>query len=377
MASYDNLPFDQNRENYLNTITKRFDINVGFSCNMRCTFCYYLTEIERGTTKDISTTEIMRRLRVGREWNKTAVDFTGGEPTLRKDLPDLIRYARRIGYKTVCIITNGWKIGSVDNYIKKLSNAGLNDILISVHGASLSTHDGLTGRNGAFIKTMKAAEKVQATKTINLRFNYVVCQENFNEVEQAADKMASFNPTALNFILFQPTRTASHAPNHIRFKNYREAVVPIKKAINTHKKTIPHINVRDIPYCLLKGYESHVKPLYQLQYEKVEWDYCLDVLFKKKKPYLIASVVFGSILSLSNPYFLRCDWNNKFHMALQKARIFTMRKKAKKCKKCSVNHICDGLVKDYFNKNGADELIPYSGKRITNPTYFMDRDEIE
>jgi MoaA/NifB/PqqE/SkfB family radical SAM enzyme len=369
--------FDPSRENHPNTVTRRFAINIGFKCNLRCRFCYYLESIKAGRTKDLSTEEVKRRLRVGRSWGKKAVDLTGGEPTVRPDLPELIAYAGKIGYKDVCIITNGWVIGSEEDYLEKLVDAGLNDILMSLHGVKARTHDSLTCRKGSFERFLAAAERASRLDGLNLRFNHVVCEQNFDEVADVADLMASFRPNAVNFILFQPTRDASRSEEAIRFRNYRQVTPFIMQAIDKHKATIPHINVRDIPFCLLKGYESHVKTLCQLQYEKVEWDYCLDVQFKRGRPFYLASVLAGTALCVGNPYFWSADTDNKKHLALQQARIFTARQKGPQCRSCALIHICDGLVKNYVERNGSSELTPYAGKRITNPTHFIPRDEIE
>jgi MoaA/NifB/PqqE/SkfB family radical SAM enzyme len=365
------------RQNHRNTITRRFDINMGFKCNLRCKFCYYLDEIKNKTTHDADTEEVKRRLRFGRTWGKTAVDLTGGEPTVRKDLPELIAYAREIGYETVCIITNGWVIGSNENYLSTLIDAGLNDILLSLHGATAAKHEGLTGKKDSHARLLKAAKRVATRHELNMRFNYVVCQENIDEVEAVADLMVSFEPSAINFILFHPTRDAAHANGSVKFENYDDAVAPVIRVIKKYADQVPHINVRDIPYCLMKGYEKHTKPLYQLQYEKVEWDYCLDVLFKKKRMYYLCSLAIGALMCVSNPYFWKADLDNKKHMALQRARIYTMRAKGPQCRRCAVRHICDGLAKEYVHNFGSTEMQPYAGDTIYNPTYFMSRDEIE
>lgn len=376
VGHHEGILFDPNREKHSNTVTRRFAINMGFACNLRCRFCYYLESIKAGKTKDLPTEEVKRRLRTGRSWGKTAVDLTGGEPTMRPDLPEIIAYARRIGYKDVCIITNGWIIGSEEGYIDKLLDAGLNDILMSLHGVKARTHDSLTCRKGSFERFLAAAERASRLDGLNLRFNHVVCEQNFDEVADVADLMASFKPNAINFILFQPTRDALRSEEAIRFRNYRQVTPYIMQAIDKHKAAIPHINVRDIPFCLLKGYESHVKTLCQLQYEKVEWDYCLDVQFKRGRPFYLTSVLVGATLCVGNPHFQIADTDNKKHLALQQARIFTARKKGPQCRHCALTHICDGLVKDYVQRNGSSELIPYGGRPITNPTYFMPRDEI-
>lgn len=395
------IVFDPARESRRNTVTRRLAINVGFKCNFRCRFCYYLDHINTGNTRDLDTEEVKRRLRVGRSWGKTAIDFTGGEPTMRRDLPELIAYARSIGYETACIITNGWVIGgpgaapgsgpgsrsgfdsgpkpgrSGQAYFDGLVDAGLGDILMSLHGPDAKTHDMLTRRAGSFDRLLKAAERASRKAGVTLRFNHVICEHNYRDVERTADIMASFGPAAMNFILFQPTSDACNAESGVRFRSYGQVTPHVVKAIEKHRAAVPHINVRDIPFCLLKGYEPHVKTLCQLQYEKVEWDYCLDVIFKKGWPFYLGGLALGTALCLDNPYFRAADLDNRIHVAIQRARIHRARKKSPPCRRCALTHICDGIVKDYARGNGGEELVPYEGGRIANPTYFMARDEIE
>jgi hypothetical protein len=45
--------------------------------------------------------------------------------------------------------------------------------------------------------------------------------------------------------------------------------------------------------------------------------------------------------------------------------------KMKKCEACSMTNICDGLKKQYFNRFGDDELSPYNGETLMDPTYFI------
>ncbi|MFT5876125.1 MAG: molybdenum cofactor biosynthesis enzyme MoaA [Clostridium sp.] len=358
-------------------ITKRMVLHVGYACNARCSFCYYLEQIESGNTNDLSTEEIKQRLKQGRQWGKTAIDFTGGEPTIRKDLVEVISYAKEIGYKDINVITNCIIIARKEHYLQELVDAGLNDILLSLHSFSPELHDHLTKILKSHHAVLKTAEKVNSIDGLSLRFNYVVNQENFHELNQAVDLMASYKPDAINLILFHPNNDAITADQKVKFNSYGVITTEVKKAIDAINDKVPHINVRHLPYCLMKGYERHLKPFFQLQYEKKEWDYCLSTLQKRGKLVYWAGLAGGAFLSLTNPYFWVANWDNKKHLAIQRVQLLTMRKKGNKCSSCALNHICDGLQKEYIKKYGDDELKPYIGDTIYNPTYFMPRDEIE
>mgnify|MGYP001589200293 CR=1 FL=1 len=115
--------------------TRRFVLQPGFACNSRCSFCYYLDSVKKGITKDYSTEQVKAMLREAKSLGLDQVDISGGEPTIRPDLPELIRYARDIGFIKVCIITNGLRMAD-EKYVAVLVNAGMNEILLSTHGTT-------------------------------------------------------------------------------------------------------------------------------------------------------------------------------------------------------------------------------------------------
>ena len=55
------------------------------------------------------------------------LQYAGGEPTLRKDLPDITRKAKELGFTEVMVSTNGVKMSKSVEYCRELKEAGLND----------------------------------------------------------------------------------------------------------------------------------------------------------------------------------------------------------------------------------------------------------
>jgi len=96
-------------------------------------------------------------LDIASEYHIKDIDFSGGEPTIRNDFPELIEYASHLGFRTICVITNGTRIGDI-NYLKRLVDAGLNEVLLSVHGHDQKTHDFLVSSKGAFEKIRNTLE---------------------------------------------------------------------------------------------------------------------------------------------------------------------------------------------------------------------------
>ena len=116
---------------------------MGYACNLRCQFCYYIEDLEKGRTQNWSTDQLQRRLRTARRLGKTAVDFTGGEPSIRRDILPLIRYTKAIGYTGINMITNGLRLAD-PSFCESLLEAGLNDVLFSIHSPIEEEHDYLT-----------------------------------------------------------------------------------------------------------------------------------------------------------------------------------------------------------------------------------------
>lgn len=125
--------------------TKKVEINLGYACNAKCPFCYYYESVVTKSNEHTLTTEDAKnQLLQAKMLGIEEIEFTGGEVTLRKDLPELIAYAKKkLGFSIVCLITNGIRL-SKREYMASLVNAGIDDILFSVHGHDAYTHDYLT-----------------------------------------------------------------------------------------------------------------------------------------------------------------------------------------------------------------------------------------
>lgn len=102
-------------------------VDVTHRCNMNCSNCYSPIR----NIPDIDQQGLVSFFqRLGR---KTEIRFTGGEPTLREDLPYLIEAAVAAGHRA-SIMTNALKLADKD-YCQKLKDAGLRFVCLSMNGA--------------------------------------------------------------------------------------------------------------------------------------------------------------------------------------------------------------------------------------------------
>ena len=97
-------------------------IELTMRCNARCVFCSIWTkEYQQELESEMTTEEVKRIIDDLDKLGVFVLNFTGGEPTLRKDLPELITYASKKGMM-VTLATNGFKL------FELLQEGKLNDI---------------------------------------------------------------------------------------------------------------------------------------------------------------------------------------------------------------------------------------------------------
>ncbi len=126
----------------------RMDLAVTYRCNNDCSHCYN----EKARAKEeLSTDEWLIVLNQLWEAGIPHIVFTGGEPTLREDLPDLISHAEKLGQITG-INTNGRKLKE-ERFVDTLVQAGLDHAQITLESHQEHIHDAIVNHTGAWKET--------------------------------------------------------------------------------------------------------------------------------------------------------------------------------------------------------------------------------
>ena len=128
----------------------RMDLALTFRCQNDCLHCYAGGPKESG---ELSTSDWKNIIKKIKEVAIFIVTFTGGEPTLRDDLPELLLYAQNNGLVTG-LITNGRKL-SDSKYVQSLADAGLDFVQITVESNLPEVHDKMTCTQGSWEETMQ------------------------------------------------------------------------------------------------------------------------------------------------------------------------------------------------------------------------------
>jgi len=136
------------------------EIALTYKCQNKCDFCYASSPYTGDNFEEMSTEDVKKVIyKIYHEAKVPTISFTGGEPTLRKDLPELIAYATSIGMRTN-LITNGIKAGN-KKYVQELADAGLKSAQVSLESHLEKLHNEIVGFN-AYKKTIAAIDNFKA-----------------------------------------------------------------------------------------------------------------------------------------------------------------------------------------------------------------------
>lgn len=155
-------------------------LNVTRQCNLRCKHCYNEITDQDKTLTEFSTKEGMSTISQAISLGLKAILFTGGEPLLRKDLIDLMKFAKK-NKLLVFLATNGTLID--DQFTEKFKGI-IDRINISLDGGSAEKHDSIRGIKGSFSKSMKAIKKIK--KNFNLSIAFTLSSKNSSELNAVA-----------------------------------------------------------------------------------------------------------------------------------------------------------------------------------------------
>lgn len=166
-------------------------------CNFRCTYCLPDGFKKSADMTFLSPLECERVVRAFADLGVSKVRLTGGEPSVRRDLPEIIaRTAAVPGVDKVCITTNGWNL---DRQISGWRDAGLTNLNVSIDSFDREGFRRITGHD-RLPAVVSGLDHALALGLPNVKVNGVLIRET---VEAGFETFAEFvraRPVALRFI---------------------------------------------------------------------------------------------------------------------------------------------------------------------------------
>ena len=156
--------------------------NCTRTCNLKCLHCYAGSDAQR--YDQLSTDEAKEMIDDLSTFGAPVLLFSGGEPCMRNDLVELMRYARNKGMRVV-LSTNGTLI--TPELARQFAEVGLSYVGVSIDG-NPSTHDTFRGIAGAFDRAMQGLANAQDAG-IKVGLRMTLNKLNFREVDSVFDLM--------------------------------------------------------------------------------------------------------------------------------------------------------------------------------------------
>jgi MoaA/NifB/PqqE/SkfB family radical SAM enzyme len=224
-------------------------LDLGATCNNRCSFCW-VDRAKSGRRRGIrSVIAELERRAAGAE--TAGIRYTGGEPTLRQDLPRILAHAARLGIRSQQVETNARILADPDT-LKRLVEAGATSFRVSIHGVDPEIHDGLTGVPGSFRQTCEGLENLER---LGCRFstNTVVTRLNFLSLGRLVCMLMNEFPSTLLATLSFVRPEGRAARRFAKVAAPLWEVLPyVRHAVDLGRAHGLRVETESIPLCLLR-----------------------------------------------------------------------------------------------------------------------------
>ncbi len=188
-------------------------------CNLKCVHCYAQSE-DRDYAGEMSTEEAKTMIDDLAEFGAPVLLFSGGEPTIRKDLVELMHYAKGKGMRVV-ISTNGTLITA--EKAKQYAEVGLSYVGVSLDGAR-ETHDSFRGLPGSFDKSIEGIRNARDAG-IKVGLRMTINKRNWQDIPEIFKVMREENiPRACFYHLVYTGRGSELMKEDLSHDETREAV---------------------------------------------------------------------------------------------------------------------------------------------------------
>ena len=288
------------------------DVIMGYECNVRCDYCSIEEELR---PRNMATREILAELTRARAQGMRKVAFGGGEPTIRRDLLPLVRYARDRGFESVKVSSNGLMYSYMD-YARQARDAGVTQFNISAMAHEPGLYERIMGRSDAFEMVVRGVANLIELGQVPALDLIVKADTHEHLADIVAFWAARGVRTFPVWLVALTGRNAAFPDSMPRVTEMRPSII---RAFEAGRALGVDVTSRHIPRCMLRGYEDHVRDLREDR---------------------VLVVTPGSRFSL---------WDSEISPGAHSPR----------CDGCALRGECFGVRRDYLATYGDGELEPY------------------
>jgi MoaA/NifB/PqqE/SkfB family radical SAM enzyme len=214
------------------------------NCNLKCISCACWRTVTR---QELSTDEWKDVIAQLADVGVLKVNFTGGEPLLRSDAPEIMRYARDRGIHTMHLNTNAVLLD--ERRRTAVLDAGVRSFNISVDGPNAAVHEEIRGVRGSFDKTVGNLRLLLAEQKrlgLKVRMNFTVMRSNVRELPDIA-RLAQhlkvrlyLNLVTDHTFLFRDLQVTSES--RLPMEDLDEALAELEKIVRADGSYLPRFS---------------------------------------------------------------------------------------------------------------------------------------
>lgn len=175
------------------------------SCNFRCKMCYFSDDEKRKEMHGNLTKQDMENIAEALFHRALKLQIgCGAEPSLYKNLVEIVRLGKRYNVPYISLTTNGNLL--IKKQLYELVEAGLNEITLSTHGIHKVTYEYLmtNGKHELFLQLLKNLKEVKEKyPEFRIRINYTMNEDNTEELK---DFWKVFGDIPLDILQLRPVQ---------------------------------------------------------------------------------------------------------------------------------------------------------------------------
>ena len=174
------------------------------SCNLACKHCRAEAHLEP-YEGELDTAEAKALIDTFPQVGSPIIIFTGGDPMMRADVYELIRYATDKGLR--CVMSPNGTLITPETAVM-MREAGVQRCSISIDGPDAASHDDFRGVPGAFDASMRGIEMLKEAG-LEFQINTTVTRANLGSFKQIFDLCEQLGAAAWHIFLLVPTGRAA------------------------------------------------------------------------------------------------------------------------------------------------------------------------
>ncbi len=206
--------------------------NVTLRCNLKCSHCY-INAGEKQFRDEMGTDAAKMLMHQIAEVSRPLLILSGGEPLLREDIFEIIRYGADRGLN-IGMGSNGMLID--DDVARKLKDAGMSTVAISLDSSIPERHDEFRGVKGCWEHAVNAIGSLKRNG-IQVQVNATVTRQNYNEVDDIMSLAEDLGVENFHLFFLVPTGRGTNVED-ITPRMYEDMITSTLAQTTKHKLNV-------------------------------------------------------------------------------------------------------------------------------------------